>query len=205
MSMTDGRKTWACDRDDMTAWEKRRDDGATLTDVARFIPYIPPLDWFGAQAYCRQFHTDLASATTSMENKEITKNVVIYTSSWFGLFRDTWTWTDETIATNIPWDPLQPTFETGNENCATFAEGLNYNTLCSNQYAFYCHSTPPVRQVQIIKMQVDSDANVFDPAIQLSILRQINLKLVGLGMVNITVSWRVQPNGNIFYKKEKNL
>ncbi|KAG7314252.1 hypothetical protein KOW79_022748 [Hemibagrus wyckioides] len=172
----------------------------------RFISYpLPLLNWFGAQAYCRTIHTDLATATNSVENSELQKRVFFMTSFWFGLYRDTWTWTDGTIASNIPWGLFQPDNLFGAQNCGTFAVGLISDETCSSKFAFFCHSVPPVRQRQIVKLQVKSDGSVLDPDMQSSILEQIKQKLKenAMNMANITVTWRVQPDGNIFYKKNK--
>ncbi|KAF7686796.1 hypothetical protein HF521_015189 [Silurus meridionalis] len=62
----------------------------------------------------------------------------------------------------------------------------------------------PTRR-QTVKLQVKSDGSVFDPAVQSSILDQIKQKLKENGMLeNTTVTWAVQPDGNIFHKKKKN-
>lgn len=128
---------------------------ASLTGTNRFINYILPLlDWFGAQAYCRQFHTDLATATNSMDNNDIKSKVIFLTSSWFGLFRDTWTWLDGTIASNIPWGLFQPDNLFGAQNCGVFAVGLISDETCSSQYAFFCHSSESFfMAIYLIKMQ----------------------------------------------------
>ncbi|XP_053087118.1 secretory phospholipase A2 receptor-like [Pangasianodon hypophthalmus] len=177
-----------------------------LSGGARFIPYLLPLlDWSGAQAYCRTFHTDLATASNSIENSELKNKVLFLTSSWFGLFRDTWTWLDGSIASSIPWGLFQPDNLFGAQNCATYAVGMISDETCSSEYAFFCHSTPPVRKQQIMRLQVKSDGSVFDPDVQASILEQIKEKLEENGMLeNTTVAWKVQPEGNIFYKKKNN-
>ncbi|KAG7314238.1 hypothetical protein KOW79_022734 [Hemibagrus wyckioides] len=62
----------------------------------------------------------------------------------------------------------------------------------------------PVREQQILRLQVKSDGSVLDPAVQSSILEQIKQKLAEKGMLeNTTVTWRVQTDGNIFQKKNK--
>ncbi|XP_017316379.1 uncharacterized protein LOC108260519 [Ictalurus punctatus] len=175
-----------------------------FSGFARFIPYILPLlDWFGAQAFCRLFHTDLATAASSTDNDELKNRVLFLTSSWFGLFRGTWTWSDGAIASNIAWAPFQPD-HSGTKYCGTYAVGLISDDTCSNEHAFFCQSTPPVRQQQILKLQVKSDGSVLDPDVQSSILLQIKQKLRENGMSeNTTVTWRVQSDGNIFYKEKK--
>ncbi|KAM9449813.1 putative C-type lectin domain family 20 member A isoform 1-T3 [Clarias gariepinus] len=173
------------------------------TRVNDYILYASLQDWFGAQAYCRTFHTDLASATTQAENNKFINTIYSVSSAWFGLFRDPWTWTDGTIGTNLSWSVFNPNYAVG--DCATFKGGMFFSGSCSNPYPFYCHSVLPVRQVQIIKLQVKSDVSVLDPAVQFSALQQIKQKLDGLGVVNTTVTWRVQPNKKIFYKENKYL
>ncbi|KAK2865878.1 hypothetical protein Q7C36_001934 [Tachysurus vachellii] len=59
---------------------------------------------------------------------------------------------------------------------------------------------------QTMRLQVKSDGSVFDPAVQSSILEQMKQKLKEHGMLeNTTVTWRVQPDGNIFKKKKGDL
>ncbi|KAG7314239.1 hypothetical protein KOW79_022735 [Hemibagrus wyckioides] len=54
---------------------------------------------------------------------------------------------------------------------------------------------------RIVRLQVKSDGSVFDPAVQSSIVEQIKQNLKEKGMLeNTTVTWRVQPDGNIFHK-----
>ncbi|KAF5905523.1 C-type mannose receptor 2-like isoform X5, partial [Clarias magur] len=95
-------------------------------------------DWFGAQTYCRTSHTDLASAATTAENNKIIPKVASVTSAWIGLFRDSWTWTDGTIPTNIPWAVFSPNYAVG--NCATVINGRCSNGACSDLKVFYCHT-----------------------------------------------------------------
>ncbi|XP_046699397.1 putative C-type lectin domain family 20 member A [Silurus meridionalis] len=178
---------------------------SAFTGFARFIPYVlPPLDWYSAQAFCRQFHTDLPTSSSSSVNTELKNRVVIFTTSWIGLFRDTWTWTDGTIASSIPWALFQPNFASAGKNCVTYTAGTTSDQTCTSLYAFFCHSILPVKKRQIVRLQVKSDVSVFDPVLQSSILEQIKGVLKNNGM-NVTVTWRVQPKENIFYKKIINL
>ncbi|KAG7314240.1 hypothetical protein KOW79_022736 [Hemibagrus wyckioides] len=74
----------------------------------------------------------------------------------------------------------------------------------SYQSYFYCHTILPVREQQIVRLQVKSDGSVLDPAVQSSILEQIKQKLAEKGMLeNTKVTWRVQPDGNILHLKNK--
>ncbi|XP_053335755.1 C-type lectin domain family 10 member A-like [Clarias gariepinus] len=122
------------------------------------------------------------------------------TYTWIGLYRDTWKWTNSTNATNLSWAPGQPDNYYGNENCAVINNGTFIDLPCSHQYYFLCHTNFPTRS-QLVRLQVVSDVRELD---QSSILDQIKQKLEENGMVqNTTVTWKVQPDGNIFHKKRK--
>ncbi|XP_058240548.1 C-type lectin lectoxin-Thr1-like, partial [Hemibagrus wyckioides] len=171
----------------------------------RFIRISSPyLSWTDAQAYCRSHHTDLASALNSSDNNFLFQLWNTQGDSWIGLYRDTWKWSDGTPATNLPWVPGEPDNKYGNENCASQINKVFNDYLCGTPAYFYCHTILPVREQQILRLQVKSDGSVLDPAVQSSILEQIKQKLAEKGMLeNTTVTWRVQTDGNIFQKKNK--
>lgn len=107
-----------------------------------FIIYLTPLlDWSGAQAYCRKYHTDLATITNLTENNQIKSHIPLAKFAWTGLFRDTWTWVDGIVPSFIPWAFFQPNNLLGAENCGTFTRGLISDETCSYEYAFFCHSS----------------------------------------------------------------
>ncbi|XP_062865232.1 putative C-type lectin domain family 20 member A [Trichomycterus rosablanca] len=168
---------------------------------SRFVGIaIPQLNWTDAQTYCRSFHTDLATALDETENNLLQQVASGQGDSWFGLYRDAWFWTDHTKAQNIYWTPGQPDNYYTDENCGEFYGGLLEDMSCTSGNYFFCHYNPIQRN--IVKLQVTSDQNVFDAAVQSSLLMKIVQKLEELSMLkNITVTWRVQPDGNIFYKK----
>ncbi|XP_058240149.1 collectin-12-like [Hemibagrus wyckioides] len=119
--------------------------------------------------------------------------------SWIGLYRDTWKWSDGTIATYIPWAPGQPDNSGGIESCVILYNGQLSDAPCPSMFNYFCHSV--IMRSQTVRLQVKSDGSVFDPAVQLSILEQMKQKLKEKGMLeNATVTWRVQPDGNIFHK-----
>ncbi|KAI5087860.1 secretory phospholipase A2 receptor-like isoform X1, partial [Silurus meridionalis] len=72
------------------------------TGTSRYIFINMQSTWSDAQSYCRQHHTDLASERNSTENS-IVNSLAVFGGSWFGLFRDTWKWSDQTNFTSIPW------------------------------------------------------------------------------------------------------
>ncbi|XP_046699394.1 putative C-type lectin domain family 20 member A [Silurus meridionalis] len=175
-----------------------------LSGADRFIGVASPLlNWAGAQTYCRTHHTDLASSLTSSDNDFITQVMTIQGDSWFGLYRETWKWLNNTNTSNLPWYPGQPSNNWGSENCAPVYKGLYIDEECTNLHYFFCYTNSPVKK-QVMRLQVKSDGSVFDPAVQSFILEQMQKKLEEHVMLkNITLSWRLHPNGNIFSRPKK--
>ncbi|KAM9450183.1 putative C-type lectin domain family 20 member A [Clarias gariepinus] len=169
----------------------------------KFISITSPLlTWLDARTYCRQHHTDLASSLSSSDQDIIDQLAATSNSPWIGLYRDTWKWSDGSNATNIKWTPGEPNNAGTNDNCAAFRNGLIIDASCSITFYFFCHTFYPTRS-QIIRLQVEYDGSVFDPAVQSIILNQIKQKLKENGMLeNTTVTWSVQPDGNIFHLKK---
>ncbi|XP_047665740.1 C-type lectin lectoxin-Enh6-like [Tachysurus fulvidraco] len=164
------------------------------------------MSWTEAQTYCRTFHTDLASALNQTDNDLLQQIARDQGASWIGLFRDTWKWSDGTEPTNLLWDSGQPNNYYRNEDCGDLYRRSFTDRDCTETYYSICHTLVPVKERQVMRLQVKSDGRVFDPDVQSSILEQINKKLEENGMMeNITVMWRVQPDGNIFKKKNKDL
>ncbi|XP_058240051.1 macrophage mannose receptor 1-like isoform X2 [Hemibagrus wyckioides] len=170
------------------------------TGADRFIGVSSPLmSWTEAQTYCRTFHTDLASAFNQTDNDLLQQVTSTQGSSWMGLFRDTWKWSDRTIPNNLRWRPGLPDNYYRNDNCGTVYNGVFIDLSCSRLYYFVCHGIVSVRKQQV-RLQVKSAGGVFDSAV----LELVKQKLEEHGMLeNTTVTWRVQPDGNIFHKKKK--
>ncbi|KAI5086651.1 secretory phospholipase A2 receptor-like isoform X1, partial [Silurus meridionalis] len=177
---------------------------AKFRGTDKFVGISSPwMTWPEAQAYCRTYHTDLASSLSSSDNNLIMQVWNAQGDSWIGLYRDTWKWLDGTIASNLPWAPGRPDNFGGNYNYGVIYNELYYDVPCSDSYYFLCDTIFPLRS-QTVRLQVKSDRSVFDPAVQSSILEQIKQKLEKNGMLkNTTVTWKVQPDGNIFNKKKK--
>ncbi|XP_053475480.1 C-type mannose receptor 2-like isoform X2 [Ictalurus furcatus] len=179
---------------------------ANFSGAARFIGISSPyMTWSQAQTYCQTHHTDLASSLNGSDNDMLRQVSSIQGDSWIGLYRNTWKWSDGTIASDIPWAPGEPDNYGGRENCAGVYDRLFFDQQCIDLHYFFCHTIYPARS-QIMRLQVKSDGSVFDPAVQSSILDQIKQKLEERSMLeNTTVTWKVQPDGNIFHKKKDDL
>ncbi|KAB5579685.1 hypothetical protein PHYPO_G00197790 [Pangasianodon hypophthalmus] len=161
----------------------------------RYVGVTTMLNWADAQAYCRQYYTDLASPFNATDNSLVQQVATVQGFSWFGLFRDSWRWVDGTKVGQLLWQSPLPDNVDPQENCGTLNGGIFDDTKCTNQYYFICDIIPVVKYA--VKLQVKSDQSVFDPAVIAAILEQIKQKLDK----KTTVSWRVQPDRNIFHKK----
>ncbi|XP_060720064.1 C-type mannose receptor 2-like [Tachysurus vachellii] len=176
---------------------------AKFSGDSRFIAVSSSmLNWSEAQTYCRKHHTDLASALNSSDNNIIVQlmtTLQIY--PWFGLYRDSWKWSDGTIATDLPWDSGAPDNFGGSQNCAVINNGLFNDVSCTKLYYVVCQT---LRKQKIVRLQMKADESGFMSEMQSIIIQQMKQKLKEHGMLeNTTVTWRVQPDGNIFKKKNK--
>ncbi|TSL54338.1 C-type lectin lectoxin-Lio3 [Bagarius yarrelli] len=168
----------------------------------RFVGYINPgLSWHDAQTFCRTHHTDLASTTTEDDInlvKQLLPSIFCY-GAWFGLTRDTWKWSDGAEASYLPWATGQPDNFYTCENCVGAKSGLLVDEACNNLYYFACSDY--LHRKQFVKLQVQTDESVLDPAVQSAVLDLINQKLQENHMsVNVTATWKVQADGSIFRK-----
>ncbi|KAK2865918.1 hypothetical protein Q7C36_001974 [Tachysurus vachellii] len=170
-----------------------------FTGTSSYIYVSTTMMWSEAQSYCRQHHTDLASARNTSENSIIM--AMIQGPTWIGLFRDSWKWSDQTPFTSITWLPEEPNNLLGNENCVAILNDMAIDVICSRIKPFFCQSVIKGKK-QIARVKVQSNQDVNDPAVKAAILDKINQMFNVLG--NITVKWREQQNGQVFNKIKGN-
>ncbi|XP_053364207.1 putative C-type lectin domain family 20 member A [Clarias gariepinus] len=162
------------------------------------------MSWYNAQIYCRTHHTDLASSNAT-ENPILLELINGTTGAiWFGLFRDSWKWIDQTNFTTFPisWMLKKPDNALGKENCGYLDNSQVADAQCSDIMPFFCYSAITGKQ-QIMEVMVQSNQDLNDPAIKTAILEQIQLKLMNHGKAeDIKVNWKKQPDGQVFDKKK---
>ncbi|XP_027003359.1 macrophage mannose receptor 1-like [Tachysurus fulvidraco] len=166
-----------------------------FTGTSSYIYISTTMMFSEAQSYCRQHHTDLASARNTSENSIIM--AMIQNATWIGLFRDSWKWSDQTPFTGVTWLGGEPNNAAGNENCVAVLNGLPMDMICSPLKPFFCEAVSKGRK-QIARVKVQSNQDVNDPAVKAAILDKMNQMFSVHG--NITVKWREQPNGQVFNK-----
>ncbi|XP_036002866.1 C-type mannose receptor 2 [Fundulus heteroclitus] len=99
--------------------------------------------WQEAQSYCREKHTDLISGLKQLQDGELKEVMDSTTSkSYFGLFRDTWRWSDGSSFSFRNWN-LQFDYQIINSGqCAMTVfddEGRWRNENCAVRKPFICY------------------------------------------------------------------
>ncbi|XP_058249837.1 putative C-type lectin domain family 20 member A isoform X1 [Hemibagrus wyckioides] len=173
----------------------------SYTGNQRYI-YIPTLmSWYEAQAYCRLHHTDMASIRDATEDSIV--RGLISDITWIGLFRDSWKWIDQTNFSTLSWMTGKPDNALKIENCGYLNNSQTADALCSDIMPSFCYTKINMRQ-QVVRVKVQSNEDVNDPAVKAAILEQINQKLKDRFSTEIiTVKWRKQPDGVVFHMEEK--
>ncbi|KAK3507011.1 hypothetical protein QTP70_000328 [Hemibagrus guttatus] len=131
----------------------------------------PAMDWDASRSYCLTYHTDLASPKNETKNNEFQQLVSHQGTSWIGISRRGWTWSNGVEAFGLPWCPGHLSNADQNNNCGLVNNSLFEDKQCDNKYYFFCHTPYTVRQ-QVMKLQFRGDDSVFDPASQAAILQQ---------------------------------
>ncbi|KAL7841245.1 hypothetical protein SRHO_G00249360 [Serrasalmus rhombeus] len=71
---------------------------------------------------------------------------------------------------------------------------------CSYMKRFVCYDE---KTRLILKVEVQSTHNVNDPAVKMAILEKIQQEMKDHGMAEKTkLTWKPQPDGNVFHKKK---
>lgn len=105
----------------------------------RYISVSSKMTWHDAQSYCRQYHTDLASVRDA-EEAQVIKSTISSGDFWFGLFRDSWKWINQSSASSVKWKDGQPDNNKHIENCGFLLNGQAEDEVCSEKMFFFCYS-----------------------------------------------------------------
>ncbi|XP_073721757.1 putative C-type lectin domain family 20 member A isoform X1 [Misgurnus anguillicaudatus] len=159
-------------------------------------------NWYDAQSYCRQYHTDLATIQNSTENNLLKKLMGNYGRAWIGLYRDSWKWSDGTNVNNYPitWMSGEPNIVGLNPSCGVERPGaVISDEICSDPHSFICMH---FSRKQIVRVEVKSAQNLNNPAVMEIIIKWMKQKLKDYGIEKDTrLTWKVQSDGNVFTPK----
>ncbi|XP_016523086.1 C-type mannose receptor 2-like [Poecilia formosa] len=99
--------------------------------------------WQEAQSYCREKHKDLISGTKQLQDEEVMKLMNSTSdSSYIGLFRDTWRWSDGSSFSFRHWNKNFNDQIINSGQCAMTkfdGEGRWTNVSCDNKKPFICY------------------------------------------------------------------
>ncbi|KAL6466780.1 hypothetical protein MHYP_G00245840 [Metynnis hypsauchen] len=154
---------------------------AKSTGISKFI-LISDAErtWQEAQAYCRQHYTDLACPRDEAENTDIMSNV-LSVKPWIGLYRDSW-----------------KCRSSGSSSGST--DGWFDDDNCLVRRAFFCHSELTLKKTQIVRLMIQTNQNVNNPALKADILDKMQQTLKEQGMAeSTTLRWREKPDGTVFH------
>ncbi|XP_055032694.2 putative C-type lectin domain family 20 member A [Misgurnus anguillicaudatus] len=186
----------------------------TQTGAARFVLVSDVLrTWHDAQIYCRQTFTDLAIIRNQNDNNVLN---VATNYAWIGMFRDSWKWSDGTNVSAYPinWASSEPNLNGMNPISVTAElDGSLDDQLGSYTFPFLCmynatNVTTPMKVInlvnitdpkqQILRVEIKTGQNLNNPTNMQFILQWIKQKLTVQGVVIARMTWKTQPNGNVF-------
>ncbi|KAJ3584869.1 hypothetical protein NHX12_013592 [Muraenolepis orangiensis] len=79
------------------------------------------VSWESAKSYCRTQYTDLAKIENQAENQQVSS--IVTTSSWIGLSRVPWTWSDGSNGTFRHWEAGEPDTKEKHQFCTLIVNG----------------------------------------------------------------------------------
>lgn len=97
--------------------------------------------WREALEYCRTFHTDLANVRDATENVNVKK--IAKTDVWIGLFKDPWSWSDQSNSSFRFWNSSQLNNIRRDQDCVSVMvnqTGKWNDVKCNATQPFLCHS-----------------------------------------------------------------
>ncbi|KAG7479550.1 hypothetical protein JOB18_028104 [Solea senegalensis] len=168
----------------------------TVTNQSEKVYHFIPTgkSWNSAQEYCRQHYTDLAMIETTEENALVFSKTGGQTS-WLGLYRVPWTWSDGSHSSFKYWEYDQPNnYYLEPEHCAGFLLGSRrwHDAPCNMSLPFICHRVTTLKTT--VGMQIRTDADMTDPAVMEHFLQQIHIRLTNLGFTDFKLQWKNLPS-----------
>uniref|UniRef100_A0AAX7VK53 C-type lectin domain-containing protein n=1 Tax=Astatotilapia calliptera TaxID=8154 RepID=A0AAX7VK53_ASTCA len=123
----------------------------------KYVVYTQGQTWPNSQDLCRQKHTDLACVHTAQENLAIAAvtNVV-----WFGLFKDSWYWSDGTKTSFRYWK-RGGSYSGKCVSVEGSQQGRWVPADCNQKGTFICEGGLKLKKM-VIKMKVQSDVDLTD-------------------------------------------
>ncbi|XP_052459323.1 macrophage mannose receptor 1-like isoform X2 [Carassius gibelio] len=179
-------------------------DKVKLTDKFKYSDKIV-LNWYDAQTYCRSHLTNLATIIDDTENSFLAKELVSKNDwdAWIGLSRIPMQWSDDSSVSwsSLEWESGQPDNVNGTEDCVSAdTDGQMADDSCSTLQPFYCREN---RKIQRVRFTVKSGGSLDKSTVMKAIEKKMKQILsVQDVKVRYSITWSVQPDGEIFQQQE---
>nr|XP_055046000.1 C-type mannose receptor 2-like [Misgurnus anguillicaudatus] len=118
----------------------------TQSNLNKFVLIQEKTTWADAQAYCKKYHIDLATAASNEDRISLREMVstVLPPLAWIGMFRDnnTWYWTYHyEILTFMSWKSGKPDNPSGREDCGVINGSSGWEDMaCDQLFPFFCYN-----------------------------------------------------------------
>ncbi|XP_007555984.1 secretory phospholipase A2 receptor-like [Poecilia latipinna] len=166
-----------------------------------------PLSWSDAQTYCRKNFIDLAIFKNDTDYQKIQVSTLGGYRHWIGLFRDpNLHWSDGSGVNFTSWDSAPTMIGSMPVICGVTSSGKSgrWKFLpCETRLPFVCFDRPGKKQVVKMRLHTDNSVDLNDPVLRGIILTKLQNRLQETGVSVVTLSWRNQPDGNVFKKEKK--
>ncbi|XP_048091731.1 uncharacterized protein LOC125289094 [Alosa alosa] len=164
--------------------------------------------WLRARGHkhCRDHFTDLASARNPEENRRVAERVAGGTEPWTGMFRDTWVWSDLSGSSFRQWVTDVPDYVGGSESCVAnplVGERKWQDRNCEERMPFFCMGAPKLTRL-VVKIKIHSVSGNIDTISKAHLLQQLHAALAEKGITDFKLSWRPQPDGQMFHRVGQN-
>ncbi|XP_035809010.2 macrophage mannose receptor 1-like [Amphiprion ocellaris] len=175
-------------------------------DNRQFVSVKKSMNWSDAQKYCRENFVDLVTVRNNSEQQKIWNKVKYIGGSWIGLFRDPdLYWSD---GSSFSWSSFGGSTPIGSMTvlCGSMSlkRSMKWKLLnCEQRFPFVCHGVPDKRQVVKLRIEMkDNSMDLNNPEVKAELLKKLQDRLKDNGESEVTLRWREQPDGKVFYKEE---
>ncbi|KAL7394371.1 hypothetical protein ABVT39_025028 [Epinephelus coioides] len=155
------------------------------------------LTWSEAKAKCEEKSYTLVNIPGDRVNTAVHKYVSgAEESAWIGLHMPKdWFWSEPeegNMFTN--WNKGQPDNLKETDNCAAVAltDGTWTDELCNVTLPFFCFGIYK-SQKTVVKVKIQSSANMEDPACSADLLQQLRTTLANQGVTDFKLTWKKLP------------
>ncbi|XP_029968084.1 macrophage mannose receptor 1-like [Salarias fasciatus] len=133
--------------------------------------------WEDAQSYCRINYTDLAMIENEQENKKVLSLITGH-KVWIGLYREAWMWSDGSSKSFWKWRTQQPDNANFSQSCVAEYPDHDWDDRpCQSEIPFICQGAPKVKQRTVVKLTIQTLANLSDPETHAQLLKQMEAHL----------------------------